>query len=314
MSGASAVVMGLSPSEIRCRRSLLYRGTTRDRNCATPAPVGFAWNADWVSIFNFLETRRRANPCMARKCPACISLNVRRSSFRTAEVTARHIFLSPYRCRDCGERFWVVSRNAYFLAGVIGGSLLAGAIGWHAWELFDRVPRVEPAQAAVEASQLTELMKRAEAEDPAAEHELGRMHATGDGVPKDEQKAWKWLERSARHGNVQAQYDLAIALRDGRGTIQDYDGALNWMIKSAEGGNPQAQFDLANMYRVGTGVTVDNVKAYIWLNLAAAQGLPGAAPLRDAVLSRLSPDEVVDAQTEARRLGEVYRTRPSAAP
>jgi TPR repeat protein len=45
------------------------------------------------------------------------------------------------------------------------------------------------------------------------------------------------------------------------------------------------------MYRSGIGVPVDNLKAYVWLNVAAAQGVPGAAPVRDAVLSRLSAAE-----------------------
>jgi predicted RNA-binding Zn-ribbon protein involved in translation (DUF1610 family) len=44
-------------------------------------------------------------------CPACGSGNVRRSTLRGREVGA-YKFHSPYRCRECNERFWVVSRGA----------------------------------------------------------------------------------------------------------------------------------------------------------------------------------------------------------
>lgn len=45
-----------------------------------------------------------------RRCPACNSSNVRRSSIRGSESGA-HAFRSPYRCERCNHRFWVVSRR-----------------------------------------------------------------------------------------------------------------------------------------------------------------------------------------------------------
>ena len=207
-----------------------------------------------------------------------------------------------------------MSRDVYLLAGVIGGSALAGTIGWKVWDWIDG-RHADPAPvAAATAVPLADLTKRAQTNDATAEHELARAHATGEGVPKDEKEAWKWLERSARHGNIEAQYELAIVLREGRGTIQDYDGARHWMAKAAEAGNPQAQFDLGVMYRNGVGIEPDNILAYVWLNLAAAHGVPGAAPLRDAARSQLSSTEVIEAQAEARRLSELYAQRPATAP
>jgi hypothetical protein len=46
-----------------------------------------------------------------KHCPACGSDNVRRSSIRSEEVRVSALH-SPYRCRACGSRFWVVSRRA----------------------------------------------------------------------------------------------------------------------------------------------------------------------------------------------------------
>jgi len=56
------------------------------------------------------------------RCPACGSTNVRRSTIRSRESGA-HALRSPYRCRACSERFWVLSRKARTLtiAGIVAG-------------------------------------------------------------------------------------------------------------------------------------------------------------------------------------------------
>src|ERR1700720_4630037 len=49
---------------------------------------------------------------MSRKCPRCGSSGVHRSSFRGPDEREFYVLRSPYRCEQCGERFWVVSRKA----------------------------------------------------------------------------------------------------------------------------------------------------------------------------------------------------------
>ena len=160
--------------------------------------------------------------------------------------------------------------------------------------------------ATVAVPRLPELMKRAEANDAAAEHELARMYGTGEGVPASPREEHNWLERAARHGNVEAQYELGIALREGRGTVQDFDEARKWLQRAAESGNAKAQYALGLMYRTGMGIPVDSMRAYVWLNVAAAQGVSGAASARDSVLGRLTPAELLEAQAEARRMSETH--------
>ena len=63
---------------------------------------------------------------MRRQCPHCGSLNVRRSG-RLESESGTHPFHSPYRCRDCEQRFWVVSRKTLFGAAA-GGTVLAVAL------------------------------------------------------------------------------------------------------------------------------------------------------------------------------------------
>jgi transposase-like protein len=68
---------------------------------------------------------------MARKCPKCGSLDVRRTSTRSDGAYARPGFRSPYRCRSCSEHFWVISRRTYQAAGIAATALaiLGIAIG-----------------------------------------------------------------------------------------------------------------------------------------------------------------------------------------
>jgi hypothetical protein len=249
---------------------------------------------------------------MTRTCPSCKSHNARRSSVRASEITFRHIFFSPYRCRECRARFWVVSRNTYYLAGIIAIAMGIGAIGWNLGGWLEP-PRADkgPTETVV-APRLADLMKQAEGNDATAEYELAQRHGTGIGVPTSPKEEHKWLQRSAQHGNVEAQYELGIALREGRGTVQDFEEARKWLQRAAEGGNGKAQYALGLMYRAGMGTPVDSVKAYIWLNVAAAQGVSGAGSARDTVLGRLSAADLLEAQAEARRMSEIYI--PKAAP
>jgi uncharacterized protein len=247
---------------------------------------------------------------MFRKCPRCGGLNVRRSSNRASKTSSRQIHRSPYRCRDCGMRFTLTSRRVYYLAAGVGVVIVAAAVGLIVSSVRDsqRSAR-EPAAAEIEGTR-----KLAESGDISAEHQLAQMYAVGDGVPKNEKEATKWLERAAEHGDAESQYEMGMALREGRGRVQDDAGALMWMQRAADAGNAQAQFELGRMYFVGAGIPTDKIKAYIWLNLAAAQGAVGAASLRDVVRDRLSPEEIIGAQADARRLGEIQFKRSAKQP
>jgi TPR repeat protein len=190
----------------------------------------------------------------------------------------------------------------YFLAGIIGIAMGTGAIAWQLGAWLESADEVVDPPKTVAVPRLPELLKLAENNDAAAEHELARMYGTGAGVPLSPRDEHNWLERAARHGDVEAQYELGLALREGRGTVQDFEEARKWLQRAAESGNANAQYALGLMYRTGTGIPVDNMRAYVWLNVAAAQGVSGAAAARDSVLGRLTPAELLEAQAEARRI------------
>ena len=256
---------------------------------------------------------------MLHSCPSCKSFNARRSKVRSSEVTLRNLFMSPYRCRRCRTRFWVLSKSSYYLGGLLVGVFVLVIVAWHASRVIDWIDVTKEASsrdhgpAFDSAARLEELLKLAQKEDPNAEYQLAQLYANGYGVPQRPQEELKWLQRAARHGNVQAQYEYGIALRDGRGTLQDYPEARKWIQLAAEASNASAQFALGQIYRTGLGIPADGVKAYAWLNVAASQGVPGASAARDGLLPRLSAAELHEAQAESHRLEEQYVPKAAQA-
>jgi TPR repeat protein len=248
---------------------------------------------------------------MASRCAACGSLNVRRSTLRPSELSDRPRFRSPYRCRDCGERFWVLSRRTNYVAWLGAIVIAVAAIGWNVFEAPGAASN-EPERATASEAGFRETLSRAEHGDSAAELELYRLYGHGIGVERSKQEAHSWLERAALHGNTDAQFELGNALRQGTGVVQDYQLAAKWLELAAENGNADAQYALGQMYRSGVGIGPDNAKAYIWFNLAAAQDVAGAALQRDAALRALAPEQIVEAQAEARRLSDATAAKQTA--
>jgi hypothetical protein len=108
------------------------------------------------------------------------------------------------------------------------------------------------------------------------------------------------LAPMAQRGNPRAMAMLGYMYENGFGVPQSYDTAVELYTGSAEGGDPTGQHLLGLMYDKGHGVDRDDVLAYKWLSLAAA-----AAPLRerepylrirDAVASKMSPNDIVEGQ------------------
>ncbi len=244
---------------------------------------------------------------MFTKCPACGSLNVRRSLLHASEERSPGPRLrSPYRCRDCGERFFVISRRANFVVAFFAIVVVAVVVAWNVGS--------SPQQARVattEGASLADTLKRAEGGDSASEYKLAHLYAGGSGIETDKRQAQAWLERAAQHGNADAQYELGNALREGSGVVQDYERAARWLMMAASSGHPDAQYALGQMYHTGVGVPADNVKAYVWFNLAAAQDVAGATVQRDVILRALTPAQVLEAQAESRRLSQGTRNSPT---
>jgi hypothetical protein len=125
----------------------------------------------------------------------------------------------------------------------------------------------------------------------------------------DYQTALRLLRPLADRGDPRAETTLGVMYDEGHGVPQDDVEALNWYRRAAEQGYAQAQFNLGVMYARGEAHDgrQDNVSAHMWFNLAASR-FPASEPIarsaaiksRDAVASRMSPEEIAHAQQLAR--------------
>ena len=82
----------------------------------------------------------------------------------------------------------------------------------------------------------------------------------------------------------------------------DYALAASDWLTAASQGDLKSQYRLAQLYEQGVGVPQDFVQAHRWYNIAASQGHAEAGKARDALASRITADQLAEAQ----RLGCLY--------
>src|SRR5699024_8101627 len=128
---------------------------------------------------------------------------------------------------------------------------------------------------------------------------LGRMYADGDGVPRDDLKAFEYFSRIAddnadeppgsdRSGIVASAFvALGSYLLDGIAgsyVAASPEKAVElFQYAAAYFGDSNAQYNLARLYLEGTGTARDARQAARWFNLAAEKGHHAA----QALLGRL---------------------------
>jgi len=117
-----------------------------------------------------------------------------------------------------------------------------------------------------------ELVKKAEAGDAKAQHNLGACYCEGKGVPQDYKEAVKWYTKSAEQGLEGAQCNLGFCYFHGAGVAKDGKEAAKWLTKSAEQGNAWAQWGLGMCYAKGIGTAKDEKEAVKWYTKSAEQG------------------------------------------
>ena len=148
--------------------------------------------------------------------------------------------------------------------------------------------------ASVEA-----LRYAAEGGETLAQWKLGNMYARGDGVARDETKAYDYFSRLVEHFSttepdpnerpLAANAFVAVGayLRNGLSSAKiapDSERAFELFRYAATYfGDADAQYNLGRMYLDGAGVRRDARQSMNWLELAARKGHPQA----QAVLGRM---------------------------
>ncbi len=133
------------------------------------------------------------------------------------------------------------------------------------------------------------LTYAAEGGQAIARWKLGEMYADGDGVPRDDVKAYHYFNQMVEdydedepdRRNLSAISNAFVAVG-----VYCLNGIPNSEVRADPRrahelfqyaatifGDPNAQYNLAHMYRVGAGgVAKDSVAAIHWLNVAAEKG------------------------------------------
>lgn len=122
-------------------------------------------------------------------------------------------------------------------------------------------------------SKLSELQQRAEAGDAEAQFQVGRVCAKGEGVPKDEGKAFAYFRKAAEAGHSEAEAATGFMFGEGRGVPRDPVEAVRWFKSAAKKGVVRAQFNLGWMLARGTGVDQNLAEAITWYEKAGASGM-----------------------------------------
>jgi len=158
---------------------------------------------------------------------------------------------------------------------------------------------LESYHAGDAATSVAALRYAADGGEALAQWKLGRMYAEGDGVARDDAKAYDYFskivdhfaeeEPDPRERSMAANAFVAVGLylRDGLSTAKiepDLERAFELFRYAATYfRNADAQYYLARMYLDGMGVKKDTRQSVNWLELAARKGHPQA----QALLGRL---------------------------
>jgi len=120
---------------------------------------------------------------------------------------------------------------------------------------------------------ITDLKEVAYAGDVNAQVELGVIYLTGNGVPKDDAEAVKWLRKAADQDSALGERYLAEMYFKGRGVPADNEEAAKWLRLAAEQDDAQSQYNLAVLYTKGLGVPRNLKEAANLMRRAANQHL-----------------------------------------
>ena len=140
------------------------------------------------------------------------------------------------------------------------------------------------------------LTYAAESGQVIARWKLGQMYANGDGVPRDDSKAYYYFNKMVEdYDEDQPEQQDVKAISDAFVAVGVYclNGIPNSSVRpdphrahelfqyaATTFADPNAQYNLAHMYMIGAGgLAKDNIAAIRWLALAAKEGHPPSQAL-----------------------------------
>ncbi len=143
-----------------------------------------------------------------------------------------------------------------------------GATGEQVFEMMK-----EAANSGRQGEALSYLEKSAELGYPLAEGTLGLDYLRGIGEQSDTEKGLYWLNRSAEHGQRNAQVVLGEVYEDGSDNVPRNEARAIVLFKQAAAqGQSKAEYRLGIDYEISRGVAHNRALAIEYLRKAAAGG------------------------------------------
>lgn len=161
--------------------------------------------------------------------------------------------------------------------------------------------------------ELAQIKIAAEQGDSAAQCALGEQYYQH----LDRYSAEVWFRKAAVQGLAEAQHQLARILtmqvshnEDGKSVVRKPNPveAAEWNVRAANQGHVNAQLALGYSYQNGSGVKQNYVLAYMWYELAARNNNIIGKPSRDAVILKMSSEQVAQGQ----KLADAFIAQPSS--
>lgn len=162
-------------------------------------------------------------------------------------------------------------------------------------------PLPSPPRPLIGGPAAAEVLKRAQEGDPNAQNELGLLYCEGRGLPQNYLEAKDWFKKAADQGHAHAQVNLGTLYSLGRGAPYSDHMALFWFQRAAEQRNALAFAKLGMMYEQGRAVPQSLVEAHMWYSLSIAHGEKRAAASRDAIVPRMTPGQIAEAEDRAKK-------------
>lgn len=177
-----------------------------------------------------------------------------------------------FACGECYETAYGVEAD---YSAALACYVKASEKEWEAPLLKKSV--VDAKAATIRIAKIGKYWKSAKSGDSVAMDEVGQCYASGEGVKKDEGKAYGWFAKAAAKDNVSGIVHKADALYKGVGVRQDRNAAGKEYVRAAEKGNAYGLYMQGLCHEHGYGVEQNLTSAYACYQDAVKKGYSAAA-------------------------------------
>ena len=153
------------------------------------------------------------------------------------------------------------------------------------------------------------LVRKANAGDPVAQHDLGLRYLMGQGFAVDTIRALYWIQKAAGQNLVTARYNYGLLLLNGTGGMWNPFEAFEHFRNAAERDFPEAQYMYGLLFTDELIVRRDWHEAWRWLDKAAKNGFLPAS----AIIAELFSRHYLSAEDTARVVPDSLQVSPENA-